>query len=203
MPSLDVLLHLGAVVRVLEACEHLAGAALMRPRRDDASRGCCCRACRDKRCAWTLTPFLRASSISLTTSLIRPQFAWSAILMCRISTAMPARRPISMASRIAAKTLRPLVADVRDEDAAVARDHLAQLDHFVGGRQSIGRHGEHARQALRSLLHRLLDERLHLLELGSASAVGRNRPSRCARYSPGRRRRRRWSRCAVFPPASK
>src|SRR5262249_55573460 len=61
--------------------------------------------------------------------------------------------------------IRSLVADVGDVDTAVLRDDLAQLDDLIRSRDGAGRHGEHAGKPGRPLLHRLLDQRLHLLKL--------------------------------------
>ncbi len=58
-----------------------------------------------------------------------------------------------------------LVANMSDEDAAMPGHHLAQLDHVVGRRQRIGRHRQHAREPAGALLHRLVDQRSHLVEL--------------------------------------
>ena len=49
------------------------------------------------------TPAARAESIFATTSGIRPQFFFPAVLRCHTSTGIPASRPIRMASSSAGR----------------------------------------------------------------------------------------------------
>ena len=82
-----------------------------------------------------------------------------------MSTGTPARSPTAMASVDRVEDARPLVADVRREEAAVLPDDGAERHEVVGGDRQLARGGQHGREAERPVAHRLIEQRLHRLEL--------------------------------------
>ena len=91
---------------------------------------------------------------------------------------------------------RPLVADVRRIDAAVAFDHAAELDQVVGRDGQLAGAGQHGRKAERALAHRLVEELLHCRDLGARRAARASRP---ARTPAACRARRSWRHSTAMP----
>src|SRR5262249_4156167 len=161
---LDVSFHFESFLRILEAREHLLGAAFVGPGGND--RGEVVVAAR----VWVevgadvdavfagivhqLDDFVHAPPILLVRDLDVDDLDGDAGAPANVD---------GFADGI--EHPGTLVADVGGEDAVVTLNDLAQFDNLSGGGERIGGTGGHARQAAGAVLYRLLDQRFHPLKL--------------------------------------
>ena len=138
----DVLLHPLALLGVLEAFEHLGGAAFVGPGRNDAGQVVVA-----ARVGIDVGLHVDAALAGVVDQRHDLVHAAPELLVGDLDVDDVHRDagPLADGDRLLdrpSKTLGPLVADVRREDAAVLGHDLAQLDDVVGGGQRAGRHGQ-------------------------------------------------------------